>query len=358
MPTPAHQRRILHLVGSPENDFFEQLSVAYARDAIEATADPSQYDFVIAYVSPEGYWQFPNTLTTEDIATANQLTFAEAIRLIDGLSIDAVVPQMFCSRGMTSYRILFDLLGVPVIGNPGSVMALAADKAITKSIVASADVATPAYQLFRSNDSIESLSLPFPVVVKPTQADNSVGVSLVSDRDQFSAAVNVAFTHGDQILVEQYIELGREVRCGILEADGDLVGLPLQEYRVDARVNPIRGYESKLCRATDGTIDLTSKHNPQSWMVDRSDPITDCVWRAAKAAHVALGCRDYSLFDFRIDPAGKPWFLEAGLYCSFSPNSIIVAMAEAAGISLRDLFRSLVERNVRNEPTASLLATL
>ena len=39
-----------------------------------------------------------------------------------------------------------------------------------------------------------------------------------------------------------------------------------------------------------------------------------------------------------IDPAGKPWFLEAGLYCSFAPTSVIAVMAAAAGMNVADLF--------------------
>ena len=68
------------------------------------------------------------------------------------------------------------------------------------------------------------------------------------------------------------------------------------------------------------------------------------VREAATAAHRALGCRHYSLFDFRIDPDGRPWFLEAGLYCSFARASVVATMAAAAGIGLDDLFASMVER--------------
>ena len=66
-----------------------------------------------------------------------------------------------------------------------------------------------------------------------------------------------------------------------------------------------------------------------------------------RSCHVALGCRHYSLFDFRIDPAGRPWFLEAGLYCSFARQSVIPMMAAAAGISLPDLFQTALAQTVR-----------
>jgi D-alanine-D-alanine ligase len=56
-----------------------------------------------------------------------------------------------------------------------------------------------------------------------------------------------------------------------------------------------------------------------------------------------LGCRDYSLFDFRIDPDGQPWFLEAGLYCSFAQKSVLSTMAKASGISLDTFFESMLQ---------------
>jgi D-alanine-D-alanine ligase len=55
------------------------------------------------------------------------------------------------------------------------------------------------------------------------------------------------------------------------------------------------------------------------------------------------------LFDFRIDPHGQPWFLEAGLYCSFAQKSVIPMMAQAAGISLTDLFQNMVQMAVAGE---------
>ena len=63
----------------------------------------------------------------------------------------------------------------------------------------------------------------------------------------------------------------------------------------------------------------------------------------ARACHRALGARHYSLVDLRIDPAGRPWFLEASLYCSFARQSVIVMMAEHAGLGVEELFARLAE---------------
>ncbi len=91
---------------------------------------------------------------------------------------------------------------------------------------------------------------------------------------------------------------------------------------------------------------MSAKDNIKAWIVDPSDPATQIVQAAAKKCHQALGCRHYSLFDFRIDPQGRPWFLEAGLYCSFSPKSVIPMMAKAAGISLDELLIGAIEETL------------
>lgn len=92
-----------------------------------------------------------------------------------------------------------------------------------------------------------------------------------------------------------------------------------------------------------------AKDSPRSWIVDPADPVTARVWDLARICHAALGCRHYSLVDFRIDPAGQPWFLEAGPYCSFAEQSVIAVMARAAGIGVGALFRTAVDQTLSGE---------
>ena len=144
--------------------------------------------------------------------------------------------------------------------------------------------------------------------------------------------------HGSAALVESYVELGREVRCGIIVRDGELVCLPLEEYAVTSGSKPIRVREDKLARTDDGELYLVAKDDTKAWIVRNDELLTERVWAAARRCHRALGCRHYSLFDFRIDPVGQPWFLEAGLYCSYAPGSVIAVMASAIGVGVTELF--------------------
>ena len=325
--------RILHLVGSAQNDFYCNLSRLYAQDCLTGIADQLLYDFEIAYITPDLLWRFPPSLSSEDIAITKPMSLFKAIEFLTARNIDLVLPQMFCIPGMTHYRSLLDLLKIPYIGNTPDIMAITAHKARAKAIVAAAGVKVPRGEILRSGDIP---TIKPPAVVKPASSDNSLGVTLVKDATEYETALKIAFEYAEEVIVEEYIELGREVRCGIIVKDGELVGLPLEEYLVNSH-KPIRNYADKLQQGDDGNLYLTAKDNIKAWIVNTHDPITQKVQEMAKMCHQALGCRHYSLFDFRIDPNGEPWFLEAGLYCSFAPKSVISSMAKAAGIPLNEL---------------------
>jgi D-alanine-D-alanine ligase len=331
--------RVLHLAGSAVSDFLCDLSRLYARDCLEHAADPARYDFHVAYVTPDRQWRFPAGLSREAIESAPPVPLAGAVRQLAALNPDVALPQMFCLPGMTSYRALLDVLALPYVGSPPGVMALAAHKANAKAVVAAAGVRVPAGEVLRPG---EQPSVVPPAVVKPVDGDNSLGTTLVRGRGGFPGALEAAFAHSRAALVESYVELGREVRCGVIVRDGRLVCLPLEEYNVDPETRPIRDYADKISRNGDGELTLVAKDSARAWIVDPADPLTGRVQAAARRCHTALGCRDYSLFDFRIDPAGHPWFLEAGLYCSFAEKSVISMMARAAGISLPELFSAAV----------------
>ena len=337
--------RVLHLVGSAVSEFYGDLSRLYAQDCLKSTANAALYEFHIAYITPDRQWRFPSDLSREAIASAIPMSVADAVQTLTARPIDVMVPHMFCIPGMTYYRALFDLLGIPYLGNTPDVMALTANKVKTKAVVATAGVSVPQGELLRLGDQP---SINPPAVIKPVDGDNSLGVAFVRNRADFEPALKTAFADADEVLVETFIELGREVRCGILVRDGELVCLPLEEYRMDRDRQPIRRYDDKLGQNQSGDLHMVAKDGIKSWIVDPSDPVTARVWEIAKQCHIALGCRHYSLFDFRIDPSGQPWFLEAGLYCSFAQNSVISTMAKASGIPLEELFHIAVNNSIKN----------
>jgi hypothetical protein len=71
-----------------------------------------------------------------------------------------------------------------------------------------------------------------------------------------------------------------------------------------------------------------------------------------KSAHRVLNCHHYSLYDLRIDADEQPYILEAALFCSFSPLSVIPAMAQHAGredLKHPQLFHGFLERAIKEK---------
>lgn len=335
---------VLHLTGSPTSKFYADLSRVYAGDCLAAIGGK----VLIAHLSPGGQWCFPDELSDECITAATQISLGKAIERIEQSRVDAVIPQMFCPAGMTHYRSLIETLGIPMVGNPSLAMTLAADKALSRMVAQAAGITIPDGVCV---DGRSRPDFPVPAIVKPATADNSQGVSLVDNAADYPSAIATALQFSDRAIVERYIPLGREVRCGVLQRNGKLVGLPLQEYRV-GQDKRIRDTASKLTTSANGGLDLTSKQRsvddqPGSWMVSGDDPIVAAVTEASRRCFDAFQCRDYGLFDFRIDPDGKAFFLEAGLYCSFAPNSIISMMVAATGEPLVEFYESMVGQAIR-----------
>jgi D-alanine-D-alanine ligase len=339
--------RVLHLAGSPTSALLADVSRLYAADCLDALGGLEGHEHHVAWIDPDGGWRFPADLSPSAVAAAPALDLPAALRHVVDLDVDVMVPQLFCLAGMTHYRALFDLLGVPYPGNRPDVMALGADKARAKAVVAAAGVAVPDGQVVGPGGRV---TLDLPVVVKPVDADNSLGVTLVHDTADLAAAVTAACEHSDRALVETFVPLGREVRCAVLDVDGELVCLPLEEYAVDPETKPVRDHDDKLRRSDGGDLGLVAKDAAHAWIVTATDPVVPAVHEAAVRAYVALGCRSYGLFDFRIDPEGRPWFLEASLYCSYARTSVISVMARAAGIELPELFALGVDPLVARRP--------
>jgi D-alanine-D-alanine ligase len=326
-----------------------ELSELYARDCIDALAQSGRFEFTILYVTPDGLWRMPEGLDSEAIAAAKTLSFAEAMSAVSKLDITIGLPQMFCHAGMTSYRALFDLIGVPYLGNAALQMGLTANKAYARLLVADAGVAVPEGAVIRAGGAVPEVN--FPVIVKPVAADNSDGVTLVRTAEDLPAALAEAFAHCGAAIIERYISPGREMRCGIISTGSKLLCMPPEEYPIDLADHPIRTKADKLTRSADGSLHLAAKNSASAWIVKPADPVIPALHAAARKCYAALGCRQYGLFDFRIDEDGTPWFLEAGLYCSFSPKSVIAVMAAAAGIALDDLFATMIASALNDAPT-------
>ncbi len=328
--------RVLHLVGSIVSDFYYQLSLVYARETLRLPDVSPHY----VVVDPDGLWQLGSSLD----ALSEKLSLQDMLARLP--AVDLVVPHMFCFPGMTSYRAFFeDILGLPVVGSPACCTALAANKAQTRSVAATAGVRVAQAQLLHRGDT---LTMQPPFVVKPNAEDNSLGVTLVQRSDRIEQALQTGFEFDDTVLVEQYVP-GREFRVAVIEHQEQLYVPALIEYQV-TEAHPIRTMHDKLKLKADGNP-ASQPEKPTATPVCPAvvpTALFEQLADAAKKAHVALGCRDYSLYDFRVHAeTGEPYLLEAGLFWTFGKISMISRMVLADGQELDAIVMALWQRAAR-----------
>jgi D-alanine-D-alanine ligase len=335
---------VLHLCGSRASEYYEGVSAYYASQCFDTVVEQGTYEHRIAMVHLDGSWSFPNNFSDEAKASANRMGLTAAMQAIKDMDPSCMVPHMFCLPGMTTYRAMFDALEVPIVGNDAGVMALSTNKAQSRAVVAAAGVKVPEAELLRPG---MRPTMPPPFVLKPCNEDNSMGVTLYTGKDgqDLDEALKTAFSFDNEVLCERFIALGREVRVAVLEGDdGKLDMLPCLEYFLPAE-KPIRASNDKLVTDSRG-VPVTVTTGGRQCPADIEPALREKLEQLATRSHRALGCKYYSLYDVRVDPEGEPYFLEACLYCSFAPKSVIVGMSIGQGGTQREVFESLVDRTL------------
>jgi len=100
--------------------------------------------------------------------------------------------------------------------------ALAMDKELAKSATKQCGIPViEGFSAFAGDDVNEALTkaerLGFPLVVKPSRAGSSIGVSLVKDGAQLLSALKQAFLLDGRVLIEKYIPDKQEISCAVYE---------------------------------------------------------------------------------------------------------------------------------------------
>jgi D-alanine-D-alanine ligase len=221
-------------------------------------------------------------------------------------------------------QAILEEAGIAYTGSDATGSMLAMDKDVAKRLMVVAGVPTPPWRLWPVSEA-EVAALGFPVVVKASRVGSTVGLSVVRSWSGMEAAVEEARRYDDSILVERFVP-GRELTVGILEDRALAVG---------EIITP------------EGIFDYESKYQPggarEVFPADLDDARTREVQEVALRVHRALGLRHFSRVDFRLDPGGGLYCLEANTLPGMTGTSLLPQSAAAAGLSFDDLCQRLVE---------------
>ena len=197
---------------------------------------------------------------------------------------------------------LLDVFQIPYTFSDPLVLSLTLHKGMTKRVVRDCGIPTPDFAIIENVEECASVSLSYPLFVKPNAEGTGKGIdslSRVNDSAELETVCrNLLSRYPSGLLVEEYLP-GREFTVGILGTghEGYSVGIMEILYKTEGTKN-IYSYETKsdYLKAVEYKI-------PEQEIAEK------CIALALKTWQV-LGCRDGGRVDIRVDRFGTPNFIE------------------------------------------------
>ncbi|MCD6329735.1 MAG: D-alanine--D-alanine ligase, partial [Candidatus Cloacimonetes bacterium] len=150
--------------------------------------------------------------------------------------------------------------------------------------------------------------------------------TILNNTDGFDAALKLAFSVNDDILIEEYIP-GREITVAMLGNEA----LPVVE------IKPSGEFYDYTHKYTDG---YTVYETPAKLTQKEAEVVLDY----GEKIYKEFKCSDYVRVDFRFD--GKEfYFLELNTLPGMTSLSLVPMAAKVIGISFEELVRKLIERD-------------
>ena len=230
----------------------------------------------------------------------------------------------------THIPAVLEMLGIPYVGSNPSGHALALDKVLTKVIMQKHGIPTPSFWTF-SEPEEDMKNVEYPVIAKPAMEAVSYGVRIVDNEEDLKKAVDLIKREFSQnALVERFIR-GREFAVGLL-GNSPVEAFPVLEIDLENDPNAIQTVDDKM-----------EKPRKKMCPADLPEEVAKEMKNLSIAAFNALGLRDFSRVDIRMDENHNIYLLEINSMASLGTTGSYVHAASIAGYSYTDLVNKMLD---------------
>ncbi|MBE5215097.1 D-alanine--D-alanine ligase [Pectobacterium sp. A535-S3-A17] len=223
---------------------------------------------------------------------------------------------------------VLEFLGLPYTGSGVMASALTMDKLRTKQVWQTVGLPVSPYVALDRRQYSETAAnallakfthLGLPLIVKPSREGSSVGMSKVNTLSELPAALEEAFRHDDDVLVEKWLS-GPEYTVAIL---GDDV---LPSIRIQP-AGTFYDYEAKYLS------DDTQYFCPSGLPDEQEQALAGL----AMAAYRAVDCSGWGRVDFMLDSDGAFYLLEVNTSPGMTSHSLVPMAARQRGLTFSQL---------------------
>ena len=342
-------KKVLVIFGGCSTEYEVSLTSAAA---VANAIDRSYYDVLYLGISRQGKayffegnteaiaadtWQEKALPATISMSRGTPALWVCEMEQIKTVTFDIAFPIMHGKNGEDgTLQGLCEMAGIPIAGCGMESSAIGMDKNLAHILAREAGVKVPECVVLKKTEDtskqekkIDALGLP--VFVKPVRAGSSFGITCVTKRDEMVPAIQNAFLHDTEVIVEEAVK-GFEVGCAIMGNDSLVVG------RVD---------EIELAgESEDGFFDYEEKYTLKTskiHMPARLDSGEEERIRAeAVKIYRALGCRGFARVDLFYTPEKEIVFNEVNTIPGFTAHSRFPGMMNGIGYDFADTVNTIL----------------
>ena len=225
----------------------------------------------------------------------------------------------------------FKMLNINHSSSDYSQSALTFNKNECKNFLIKHEILTPKSFLLNKNINININEIinktGIPVFVKPNKGGSSFGISRAEKINNLKFSIEKAFKEDDEVIIEEEIK-GREISVSVIQFKNKIIALPPTEIVTH---NEFFDYNAKYKGQSD---EIT----PAKLSKDE----TILIQKLSKKIYKILDLKGFSRSDF-ILKNNKFYFLEINTNPGLTKESILPQQALSYGISLEELFKSLIK---------------
>lgn len=345
-----------------------EVSLQSAKNIVDAI-DKTRFDVVLLGIDKQGQWHISDAsnylLNPQDPAhialrpsdtTLAHIPGRQDQQLINAENgaplpaIDVIFPIVHGTLGEDgSLQGMLRMANLPFVGSDVLSSAACMDKDVAKRLLRDAGLSVaPFVTLTRASHrrvafTDLSAKLGLPLFVKPANQGSSVGVSKVSNEEQYHRAVALAFEFDHKVVVEQGIQ-GREIECAVLGNDepqastcGEIV-LNSEFYAYDTKYIDDNGAKVVVPAAIDPAVN-------------------DHIRQVAIQAYQTLGCQGMARVDVFLTANNDVIINEINTLPGFTNISMYPKLWQASGLDYTSLITRLIELALERHQADSALKT-
>lgn len=265
--------------------------------------------------------------------------------------IDVVIPVMHGTNGEDGVLQGFlEMLDVPFAGSDTTASAVGQDKVMMKHAFGNSGIPIVDWFWLYSHEFDTNVEhyvskaneIGYPVVIKPANLGSSIGISIVSNDDDFIKGIKTASEFDRKIVVEKGVSNLREVNCSVL---GDIYNHDVSVIE-EVGSEEFLSFDDKYLSNAKGSKSQGMASTKRDIPANLPEAIEQKVYDLSKEVVRVLGSSGVCRIDFMLDDKTQKLYVNE---INSMPGSLAFYLWKEKGVEFDVIMDNLVKQAIDRE---------